>query len=253
MLLLQWVAERSESQETVSIGPGQCGWGPEWEQWLLAYSRSTAHINVHEWAFRVSQIPRWVTTITMSNEWDLFSTYGKVRPGFTYTCGSFQSAYSIGEEIRAYSSGEGTMSFVRGWNNLWQISNLSNQRRKRLQVSSPYGTPLKTSSMLEGDVPQEQRTNTQNKFLFFSFKKVSENWGTLIGWQNRNTKSGLIGGSTSLWRTMTAPVKNEDDGDQDRASLTCDQRMVPLGGHGDSRASLTCDQQACGHLLDTQH
>ena len=37
--------------------------------------------------------------------------------------------------------------------------------------------------------------------------KVSENWGTLIEWQNRNTKSGLIGGSTSLWSTITAPVK----------------------------------------------
>ena len=71
--------------------------------------------------------------------------------------------------------------------------------------------------------------------------------------------------------TITAPVKNEDDGDQEMASLICDQRLVPLGGHGDRRASLACDQcmvplgghgdsrvsltydqQACGHLLDTQ-
>ena len=61
--------------------------------------------------------------------------------------------------------------------------------------------------------------------------------GPLLGWQNRNTKHGLIGGSTSLWRTVTAPVKDQDDGDQERASLTCEWRLVPLGGHGDSRAS----------------
>ena len=50
----------------------------------------------------------------MSIEWDLFSTYGKVQPGFTYTCGSFQSAYSTGEEIRGHSICEATMSFCKG-------------------------------------------------------------------------------------------------------------------------------------------
>ena len=40
--------------------------------------------------------------------------YGRVRPDFTYTCGSFQSAYSTGEEIRAHSSGKATMSFCKG-------------------------------------------------------------------------------------------------------------------------------------------
>ena len=98
-----------------------------------------------------------------------------------------------------------------------------------------------------------------------------------------------VGGSTSLWRTVTAPVKEEDDGDQERASLTCECRLVPLGGHGDSRASglaigawcllvgtvtagqvdlrvasgaawrarlrqgkQSCDRLASGHLLDAQ-
>ena len=98
-----------------------------------------------------------------------------------------------------------------------------------------------------------------------------------------------VGGSTSLWRTVTAPVKDEDDGDHERASLTCEWRLVPLGGHGDSRASglaispwcllvgtvtsgqadlrvasgaswsarsrqgkQSCDRRAGGHLLDAQ-
>ena len=40
--------------------------------------------------------------------------YGRVRLGFTYTRGSFQSACSTGEEIRAHSSGEAAMSFCKG-------------------------------------------------------------------------------------------------------------------------------------------
>ena len=40
--------------------------------------------------------------------------YEKVRLGFTYTCGSFQSSCSTGEEIRALPSGEATMSFGKG-------------------------------------------------------------------------------------------------------------------------------------------
>ena len=40
-----------------------------------------------------------------------------------------------------------------------------------------------------------------------------------------------------MWHTVTAPVKDEDDGDQERASLTCEWHLVPLGGHGNSRAS----------------
>ena len=46
-----------------------------------------------------------------------------------------------------------------------------------------------------------------------------------------------VGGSASLWRIVTAPVKDEDDGDQERASLICEWRLVPLGGHGHGRAS----------------
>ena len=40
-----------------------------------------------------------------------------------------------------------------------------------------------------------------------------------------------------MWRTVTAPVKDEDDGDQERVSLSCEWHLVSLGGHGDSRAS----------------
>ena len=136
--------------------------------WLRARVRTMAarSLSLHgtyqcAWVglLRVLQTPRRVTKLTVSIEWDLFSTYGKVQPGFTYTCGSFQSAYSTGEATQVVKP---LWAFVREWNNLWQISNLSNRRRQRLQVSHSYGTPLKTSSMLERDVPQE-------------------NWGTLIG------------------------------------------------------------------------
>ena len=41
-------------------------------------SRSTAHINVREWARRVSRIPQWVTKLTVSTEWDLLVTTIKI-------------------------------------------------------------------------------------------------------------------------------------------------------------------------------
>ena len=122
--------------------------------------------------------------------------------------------------------------------------------------------------------------------MFLFKRRYQRSEGPLLGWRNRNTKQGLIGGSTSLWRTVTAPVKDEDDGDQERASLTCEGvwcllegavttgqadcewHLVPLGGHGDSRASglasgVWCllegtvmagqaELRSSGHLLDAQ-
>ena len=84
-------------------------------------------------------------------------------------------------------------AFVRGWNNLWQISSFSNRRRKRLQVSRSYGTPLKTPNMLEGDVPQEQMIKHIKIGCYFLFvKKVSENWGTLWGWSKRTQTQYMV-------------------------------------------------------------
>ena len=96
--------------------------------------------------------------------------YGRVQPDCTYTCGSFQSAYITGEEIRAHSGGEATMSFCNGMKQPLADLQLLQPERKRLQVSRSYGTPLMTPSMLEGDVPQEQMTNETHKnrlFIFF--------------------------------------------------------------------------------------
>ena len=119
--------------------------------------------------------------------------YGRVRPDFTYTCGSFQSAYSTGEEIRAHSGGEATMSFCEGMKQPLADLQLLQPRRKRLQVSRSYGTPLKTPSMLEGDVTQEQTTKHIKHVVYFLFeKKVSENWGTLWGWLKRTQTQYMV-------------------------------------------------------------
>ena len=78
----------------------------------------------------------------MSIEWDIFSTYGKVRPGFTYTCGSFQSAYSTGEEIRADSSGEATMSFCKGMKQpLVDLQPLQPAKKETASEPSLWHTP----------------------------------------------------------------------------------------------------------------
>ena len=68
------------------------------------------------------------------------------------------------------------MSFCKGMKQpLADLQPLQLEKKKRLQVSRPYGTPLKTSSMLEGDVPQGQMTKTQKQVYFFFVKKISEN------------------------------------------------------------------------------
>ena len=77
----------------------------------------------------------------MSIEWDLFSTYGKVRPGFTYTCSSFQSAYSTGEDIRAHSSDEATMSFYKGMKQPLADLQPLQPEKKEIASERPYGTP----------------------------------------------------------------------------------------------------------------
>ena len=103
---------------------------------------------------RVSQIPPWVTRLTISTEWDLFSHMGEYGQASLIPVAVFSL---LAAQERRSGPTQVVMplwAFVRGWNNLWQISNLSNRRRERLQVSRPNGTPLKTSSMSEGDVLQ---------------------------------------------------------------------------------------------------
>ena len=117
-------------------------------------------------------------------------------------------------------------AFVRGWSNLWQIPNFFNWRRNRLQVSRSYGTPLRTSSMLEGDVPQEQMTKHIKLSCLFSFvKKVSENWGTSWGWQKQRQKHNI----------MVAPCGKDElnwaghlHHKQDRKELECDPVWHPV-------------------------
>ena len=154
-LLLQWYPDVREPGDNVY-----------WAEtvWLTARVRTLAvcltlaprHISIcKSGPQRVSQIPRWVTKLTVSSEWDLFSCMGKhgetsLIPVAVFSLLAAQERTS--EPTQVVSP---LWAFVRGWNNLWQISNFSNQRRKTLQVSRSYGIPLKTSSMLEGDVPQE--------------------------------------------------------------------------------------------------
>ena len=104
----------------------------------------------------------------MSTEWDLFSRMGE--PGFTYICGSFQSAFST-EEIRAHSRGEATISFCKGMKQPLADLQLLQPEMKETAMSRSYATPLRTSSMLEGDVPQEQMTKHIKMDCLFSFCK----------------------------------------------------------------------------------
>ena len=76
-------------------------------------SRSTTRINVHEWASESIANPTLSNQVNNIYRVGSLQLYGRVRLGFTQICGSFQSAFSTEEEIRAHSSGEATMSFCK--------------------------------------------------------------------------------------------------------------------------------------------
>ena len=96
--------------------------------------------------------------------------YGKVRVDFTYTSGSLQSACSTGEEFRANSSGEATMSFCKAMKQPLADLQLF-QPEKKETASEPFLLhTLKTSRMLEGDVPQEL-DDIHTKISYFPFKR----------------------------------------------------------------------------------
>ena len=115
---------------------------------------------------RVSQIPRWVTSLTISTEWELFSRMGEYSQASFIPVAIFSLLAAQERRSGPTQVVRPQWGFVRGWNNLWQISNLSNRRRQRLQVRDCKG-----------------RWQThKNKLFFFVVKKVSENWGTLWGW-----------------------------------------------------------------------
>ena len=68
--------------------------------------------------------------------------YERVWLGFTYTCGSFQSAFSTGEEIRAHSSGEATMSFYKGMKQpLADLEPLQPEKKQTASEPSLWHTP----------------------------------------------------------------------------------------------------------------
>ena len=130
----------------------------------------------------------------MSIEWDLFSRMGDygqtaIIPGAVFSLLTAQERSEPTQVVRP------PWAFVRGWNNLWQISNFSNRRRKKLQVSRSYGTPLKTPSMLEGDVPQEQMTKHIKIGCLFSFcKEGFRKLRDLVGMVKTNSNT-IYGGS----------------------------------------------------------
>ena len=120
---------------------------------------------------RVSQIPPWVTKLTMSTELDLFSHMGEYGQASLISVAVFSLLSAQKRRSEPTQVVRPLWAFVRGWSNLWQISNFSNWRRKRLQVGWSYGTPLRTSSMFEGNVPQEQMTKHIKIGCLFSFCK----------------------------------------------------------------------------------
>ena len=107
----------------------------------------------------------------MSIEWDLFSTYGKVRPGFIYTCGSFQSAYNTGEEIRAHSSGEATLSFYKGMKQQ-PLAHLQPEKKETASEPSLWHTPEDLKHVRETYTTGTDDKHT--KILFFLYKGFRE-------------------------------------------------------------------------------
>ena len=116
---------------TSATGQGQHDWGSNYIKQYLQDSRATSIIWMHiEWA--LESYANSTTIISMSRKWNLFSTYGKVRPyNNAYFKGSYQSACST--ERRPEPT-----QVVKPLELLWgdgatssNISHLSNQRGKR--------------------------------------------------------------------------------------------------------------------------
>ena len=90
----------------------------------------------------------------MSIKWDLFSRMGDYRQTALIPV----AVFSTGEVIRAHSGGEATKSFCKGMKQPLADLQLLQPETKETASESTYGTPLKTPSMLEGDVPHEHMT-----------------------------------------------------------------------------------------------
>ena len=140
----------------------------------------------------------------MSIEWDLFSRMGD--DGQTALIPVAVFSLLTAQEMRSEPTQvvRPPWAFVRGWNNLWQISNFSNRRRKRQQVSRSYGTPLKTPSILEGDAPQ----GTDDKHIkigcLFSFcKEGFRELRNLVGMVKTN--------SNNIWWQLARTSLYEQD------------------------------------------
>ena len=145
--------------------------------------------------------------------------YGRIRPDCTYTCGSFQSAYSTGQEIRAHSIGEAAMSFCKGMKQpLTDLQPL--QPGKRETASEPI---LWHSSEDPKHVRGRCTTGTDDKThknrLFVLFcKKVSENWGTLWGWHKRSQTQYMVAPGSKDELNRAGHLRHK----QDRKELECD-------------------------------
>ena len=108
----------------------------------LQDSLSTARINVHEWASGSITNPTVSNQVNNVYQVGSLQPYGRVWPGFTYSCGSFQSACSTGEEIRAHSSGGATMSFCKGMQQpLADLQPLQPEKKETASEPSLWHTP----------------------------------------------------------------------------------------------------------------
>ena len=158
------------------------------------HSGSRTPINVHEWALESHKSHVEQLNNNVYREGSL-QPYGRLRPDCTYTCGSFQSAYSTGEEIRAHSGGEATMSFCKGMKQPLADLQLLQPETKETASEPILWTPLKTPSMLEGDVPQQQMTKHIKIGCLFSFRKEGfRKLRDLVGTAKTNSNT-IYGGS----------------------------------------------------------
>ena len=156
VLLLQWGMERARCPvEQHLLRQEQQGWGPEW-----AYNCNTTLAPQQlSRCFRVG-----LKQCRKSNDNYLFVSQVGFLPHAwesaarqRLTCGSYQSAFTTGEETRAHSSSEATWAFVTGMEQ--PLAESLTREGKRTAGSCPCGTPqVDLRHMLEGDVPQDQMT-----------------------------------------------------------------------------------------------
>ena len=90
---------------------------------------------------------------------------------FTYICGSFQSAFSKEEEIRAHASGEATMSFCKGMKQPLTDLQLLQQETKETASEPILWHPSEDLKHVRGRCTTGTEDKTHKNILFIFFCK----------------------------------------------------------------------------------